>query len=202
MPINPKKVYDPDTKSGLTMKKTAGEDDMWNAIRILTEAEVLIGFPEETSERPPEENGLPSPVTNAVLGYIHDNGAPEVKIPARPFMIPGITNVLPAATEILGKAAQYALHGDKYKVREGYERIGLMGVSAIRSVIRAGIPPALADVTVKKRAAKGRKGAQAELNRRALGYGASLQLATPLMDTGEMLKSVSYVVRNRALRKK
>lgn len=189
-----------DGKSGLTVRIDT-LPDLRAAIKLLVRDEVLVGFPEETTERPPEE-GEKSNITNASLGYIHDNGAPEVNIPARPFMLPGMEAVQGKSTELLAKQAQYVLQGNVAKVGEGYERLGLLVVASIQNTITAGIGPALADSTVRRRAKKGRKGAQAELNRRAAGYGASLQLAKPLVDTAEMLKSVTYVVRNRNKRRK
>lgn len=171
------------------------------AMRMLGSREVLVGFPEDSTERE-EEGGAKAPITNAALAYIHDNGAPEVKIPARSFMVPAIDSVKPQVTNILKKAAEYGLQGNQDKVEEGFERVGMLGVKAIRDTINAGVPPALADSTVKARARKGRKGAQAELNRRDAGYGASLQLAKPLIDTAEMLKSSNYVVRPRSARSK
>lgn len=169
------------------------------ALQFLARDEVLVGFPEETTKRDdPESQG----VTNASLGYIHDNGAPEARIPARPFMIPGITIVLPKVEETLKKSAQYALNGKREKVAEGFQRIGLMAVGSIQSTINAGVPPPLADATVRERARKGRKGAKTELIVRSLGYSPTLQLAKPLIDTAEMLKSINYVVRNRNKRRK
>lgn len=184
--------------SGLKVKYD-GFEALEKSIARLARDEVLVGFPEDTTQRDDPDS---KDVTNAALGYIHDNGAPEANIPARPFMIPGITRVMPKVEATLHKMAQYGLAGDVAKIDEGFERIGFLGVDGITSTIREGVPPPLAELTLKKRAAKGRKGAQAELNRRAAGYGPSLQLATPLMDTNEMLKSVTYVVRNRSQRGK
>ena len=79
--------------------------------------------------------------------------------------------------------------------------MGLLGVASIRAVIDAGVGPPLSDYTVRRRAEKGRKGAQQELNRRAAGYGPTLILAKPLQDTNEMFKSINYVVRPRARRR-
>lgn len=175
--------------------------DLRAALKVLIRDEVLVGFPEETTERDePEERA--AGITNAALGYIHDNGAPEARIPARPFMIPGMTAVQGPVTDLLAKQAQYVLKGDAIKVSEGNTRLGMMVVDSIRATIVAGIPPPLAELTLKKRAARGRKGAKEELTRRANGYGASLDLAKPLIDTGEMMKSVTYVVRNRNKRRK
>ncbi len=186
-------------KNGDGLKvKYDGMPALQEAVARLARDEVLVGFPEDTTMRDDPES---KDVTNAALGYIHDNGAPEANIPARPFMIPGINKAMPKVESILKRMAQHGLAGDTAKIDEGFERIGFMGVDGITSTIREGVPPPLAELTLKKRAAKGRKGAQAELNRRAAGYGASLQLATPLMDTNEMLKSVTYVVRKRSQRK-
>lgn len=171
------------------------------AMAALASREVLVGFPEESADRPSEGGGKQS-ITNAALAYIHDNGAPEARIPARPFMIPAIESVKPQVTKTLARAAQYALAGEANKVDEGFERVGMLAVKAIRDTINAGIPPALAESTVRARARRGRKGAQEELNRRDAGHGASLQLAKPLIDTAEMLKSSNYVVRARSAREK
>lgn len=188
-----------DGKSGLTVR-TDSLQGLRDALAVLVRDEVLVGVPEETTERPPGVDKFE--VTNASLAYIHDNGAPEAKIPARPFMIPGIESVRDKVTKRLARAAQLVLSGDVKKVEDSYQAVGLEAQLAIQMRIRSGVPPPLADSTVRARARKGRKGAQAELNRRAAGYGPSLQLATPLMDTNEMLKSITYVVRNRNRRRK
>ena len=172
-------------------------DELNRALMLLVQREVLVGYPEDTTDRPPDDNGLPTPVTNAALAYIHDNGAPEVNIPARPFMLPGIESVLEPITDTLAKAAQYALAGQTTKVEQGFERVGFLGVQGIQGAIRRGVPPPLADATLRERARRGRKGAQKELDRRAKGLPPGIELATPLMDTNEMLKSTNYVIRRR-----
>lgn len=173
-----------------------GMPELRRALEKLAGREVLVGVPESKTERD-DPDSKAAGITNASLAYIHDNGAPEARIPARPFMIPGIERMLPFATDTLAQAARYGLAGEPQKVEDGFDRVGLAAVSAIQSTIREGIPPPLADATVRARAKKGRAGAQPELNRRAAGYGASLQLAKPLIDTSNMIKSITYVVRNR-----
>ena len=169
------------------------------AIARLARDEVLVGVPSETTDRK-NEDGTKSDITSAALAYIHDNGAPEAHIPARPFMIPGMEDAVPQVTKILAAGAKALLNGQPEKVNDAFVGAGLKAQLAIQNKINEGIPPPLADSTVRKRAAKGRKGAQEELNRRAAGYGASLQLAKPLVDTGEMRKSITYVIRNRSQR--
>lgn len=197
-----KKSYD-DGGSGLKIKKDR-VPELFAGLKLLTQNEVLVGVPSENSDRPPDPtNPKADGITNAELAYIHDNGAPEVNIPARPFMVPGINDAMPQNESIMRKQAQYAIDGKgAAKVNEGFERIGFNCVDKITSVIRAGVPPPLADRTVRNRLRKGDIKAQYELNRRAAGYGASTQIVKPLIDTAEMLKSLTYVVRPRSARKK
>lgn len=170
-------------------------EELEKAINLLLMSEVLVGFPEETTDRPDDPVSNPMKITNASLGYIHDNGAPEAHIPARPFMEPGMKSVEGQVTDTLAKAAQYALAGRSEAVGRGFERVGLIAVKGIQTTIRQGIPPPLADSTLRARAKKGRAGANKELERRAKGLAPGMHNAVPLMDTNEMLKSVSYVVR-------
>lgn len=169
------------------------------AIRVLARDEVLVGVPDEGTERV-NDDGTRADVTNASLAYIHDNGAPEANIPARPFMIPGMEDAAPQVTKALAAGARGVLAGRIQAAADSLVHAGLRAQLAIQNKINEGIPPPLADVTVQARARKGRKGAQEELNRRAKGFGASLQLAKPLVDTGEMRKSITYVIRPRSQR--
>lgn len=195
-----KKLYN-DKQNGMHVAQD-NMPELLATLKLLTNTEVLVGFPEETTKRDDPESQAQG-ITNAAIAYIHDHGAPDAKIPQRQFMTPGIESRLPEITELLAKTAKYVLAGaGKVKVEEGFNRVGLKAVNGIQSAIRAGIPPPLADSTVKARASKGRKGAQKELDRRANGLAPGLRYATPLMDTGEMLKSVTYVIRKRSARSK
>lgn len=175
--------------------------ELMATLRLLSAKEVLVGVPEENSERDDPESKAHG-ITNAVLAYIHDNGAPEQRIPARPFMIPGMTNAEPAVTKLLAKTGEYVLQGRKEKLDEGLARVGMEVVKSIQTVIRNGIAPPLALRTLQNRAARGRKGAKYEISWRDNGGAPSMQWAIPLMDTNEMLKSLSYTIRDRRQRKK
>lgn len=50
----------------------------------LVKKDVLVGIPDSAPER--EED---TPLSNAQIGYILDNGSPKANIPARPFLVPG-----------------------------------------------------------------------------------------------------------------
>ena len=174
-------------------------DDLKETLRALAMREVLVGVPAENDERPAVD-GKPSPVTNAVLAYVHDNGDPARNIPARPFMYPGMKAAEGQVTDLLARTAKYVLGGRPGKLEEGLARVGMAAVKGIQDVIRAGIPPPLADATLRARARRGRKGAQNEIFWRRNEGAPSMQWAIPLMDTNEMFKSITWVTRDRRQR--
>ncbi len=148
----------------------------------LAMSEVLVGFPEETTDegRDPAEDG--QPLTNAALAYIHDNGAPEVNIPARPFMIPAIEGAQKQIADQLARTARQVLVSSATgpllpgTVARGLAGVGIAAERAIKMKINEGIPPPLSEYTLRERARKGRKGAQAELDaRRICRHGGNAQ---------------------------
>ena len=189
-----------DAGNGLRIK--AGNLDKLVAdVLLLADVEVLVGFPEETTERDPDAES--KGITNAALGYIHDNGMPEQNIPARPFMEPGIKDAQDAITDKLSQVLRAASQGRGAGVVEtGMHQVGLIAKLAIQNKINEGIPPPLADSTLRQRARKGSKGAKAELARRAEGNAPSMAAAKPLIDTAQMRNAVNYVIRSRKKRSK
>lgn len=189
------------TKAGIHVKQDRLADLHQN-LAELVKREVLVGFPEESTERDPSEEE-PKDITNASLGYIHDNGQPEVNIPARPFMLPGMEEAADPVATILGNLAKKLLTAKtKITVEQGFHRAGLKAQATIRRKINEGIPPPLSEFTLRKRAAKGRKGAKKELMLRAQGEAPSTQFAKPLIDTGQLRNALTYVIRDRKKRKK
>lgn len=144
------------------------------AIRKLTENQALVGIPADNNQR--QQTG--QPITNAALGYIHENGSPAQNIPARPFLVPGVTNAQPRTIDLLTQGAKAALDGDAGAMDRALNAAGLNAVSEVKRKITAGIPPPLK----RPRRRKGRpRGGQ----------------QTPLIDTGQLLNSITYVVRKR-----
>ena len=173
-------------------------DELRASLKMLAEKEVLVGFPEDTSARTDAETKTPVDITNAALGYIHDTGAPEQNIPARPFMIPGIMEARESLTRQLFTAARAVLRREGVgAVEEGFERLGLKAQFALRKKINEGIPPPLSEWTLRDRARRGRVGAMWELAWRQAGAPASTELAKPLIDTGQLRNAINYVVRLR-----
>lgn len=167
--------------------------DLAAALRTLASVQILVGFPEDGEERK-EGTGM----TNASLGYIHDQGAPEANIPARPFMEPGIESVKDRITSELEDMAQRVMAGASTGSLEGqYHKVGLIAKLAIQNKINDGVPPPLAPSTLRARARRGSKGAMAELEQRRQGGNPSTSNAKPLVDTGQMRNAVNYAIRKR-----
>lgn len=185
--------------------------DVMRAISLLSTQQVLIGVPEGNASR---EKGT---INNAAIGYINENGGVihhpggtryitdaivgdkrvtrfvgkdfagrtkvtgphTITIPARPHLVPGVESVTGQAINRMRDAAKSALSGNPDAVEKNLNAIGLMGQNAVRAKIRSQLPPPLAASTLAKRRARGRNG------------------VTPLYDTGEYIKSITYVIRKR-----
>jgi hypothetical protein len=169
------------------------------ATRALTKQDVLVGVPGETNFKG-REAGEPS---NAALAYIHDNGAPEANIPARPFMRPGMKAAKKAIVVQLRLAGRAAIDGDSSKVTARLHAAGLAAVASIRAVITAGIPPPLAESTVEKRISRRASGTwrrkrRAEVAANAAGAAPGEGIFTPLVDTGALRAAITHVIRAKA----
>lgn len=160
----------------------------------LAKSEVLVGVPSDTTIRR-DETGM----TNAALAYIHDNGSPARNIPARPFMRPGMAAAKSEVIRAMKKGLELILDGSKDAEVVALNQAGLIAQARIREYINQGIAPPLADSTLKSRirARQGVKGAKAELASRRAGNAASTALAKPLINTGQLRNSITYVIRRK-----
>lgn len=148
--------------------------DFDKALAALTQSVVYVGIPADNTNRTDD-----APIGNAAIGYIQETGSPINNIPARPFLVPGIKSVADRLASIFRKAGQNALAGDLDAVQKGLNAAGIVAQSAVKARITAGIPPALAKSTLAARASRG-------VNR-----------TKPLIDTGQLLNSITYVIRKK-----
>lgn len=186
--------------------KGKGLEDLAKEIRLLATVEVLIGIPEEKTDREPDEDDK-SGLTNAALLYIHENGMPEQNIPERPSLGPAIAENTDEIERALKGIARRVLMGNPKAVEMGYHTLGMKMASAVKNKINDGIGPGLADSTLAARARSnkvtksGRKGARAEIERRALGGRrndqAGMDLAKPLVMTAQLRNAVTYAIRQK-----
>lgn len=169
-----------------TLDKTAA---MREAIRALDAGRVLAGIPEDKDAR----RDADTPIGNAAIGYIQENGSPANNIPARPFVRPGIKAVLVEVRELLRAGAREALRGNAGGVTTAFNKIGLLAVNSIRAKFVDNDWAPLADSTLAQRGRIGgkmpkkKRGEAREMPRRP----------NPLIVTGQLRKAITYVIRGR-----
>jgi hypothetical protein len=158
--------------SNLTSSGNAKFERIKQAFKDLRNIDVLIGIPQAEDSRAGE-------VGNAELLFIHTNGSPLRNIPARPVIEPALEDDAPVITDILAEATKAMLEGNEDKAFTLLEKAGLEGQGASQDWFdnpKNGWAPNSPTVI----AAKLKKGGTEP---------------KPLIDTGEMRKSITYVVR-------
>ena len=139
--------------------------------------ELVIGVTDETAERPGES------ITNADLVYIHEFGAPEANIPARPFMVPAVEASFPKMLKALRKAAHAAMSLNKGSTRsqsvqkKALQAAGEIAANAIKTKMEEGPFASLAKATLRARRRRGNYDTR------------------PLLDTKQLQDSITYEVR-------
>jgi hypothetical protein len=163
--------------------------ELRRALATLTSQDVLVGIPADKSAR--DDDG----VTNAQLGYIHETGSPLRNIPARPFLEPGIRAAQDKIVEQLKDAATRALDGDAGGVTAALNRAGIVAQNSVRARFVDNDWPPLSEASLNKRPP-----AQRDESGRVLKRGKSRRergALNPLIDTSQLRKSVTYVLRKR-----
>lgn len=168
-----------------------------DAITELTSEAVMAGFPADEKPREDEE-GNPSLITNAALGYIHNTGVPELNIPARPFMVEGIESKQTQIVTALEQTGIAALDGDRDATKAGLDSVGMLAQAGIRQKIVDGPFVPLKESTLRGRVQMGGDigtAAAAELASRRAGNAPNPDNVRPLNATGQMRNAVNYVIR-------
>ena len=154
------------------VKRTTKGDILAN-MRKLLGRDVLVGIPSTEAGR----EG--SPINNAAILYIMETGSPAANIPPRPTVGPGIRDARGKIDKAMESAARAAIRGDAAGVEAAMNRAGIEAVSAIQQRIRSNTPPPLAESTLAKRRRRG------------------VTRTNTLVDTGQMLKAVTYVIEKK-----
>src|SRR5260364_404888 len=148
-------------------------------MHLLVHKEVLVGIPADAPER--QEEDEPG---NAALGYLHETGSPARNIPARPFLVPGVRSAQKRINRYFEQSASAALDGHMEQVDKALHRAGLAAQNAVRAKMTEGPVKPLAESTLQARARRGHTPENAN--------------AKPLIDTGQLRKSITYVVRKKS----
>ena len=177
------------------------------ATQDLLRKDLLVGIPADSAPRPPEPGEKAAPPPNSLLGYLHEFGDDEKKIPARPFLMPGVENAKPQIVKGLEIAGRAVLDMQANGLEKGLTYAGEFAVASVQKKIIDGPFAPLSARTLEDRARRrndnGRlkqgetnKAARRELANRAAGELPSAD-AKPLYDTHSLFSSVTFVVRDK-----
>ena len=144
-------------------------NDLKKQINILKNTVVKVGY-FENSKR---VNGLP----NAYIASIHEFGSPTNNIPPRPTLGPALQNNQEEFSKIIANSFRNGT------IKDGFEMIGQLAVSKVKSEIATLKSPPLKEGTIRAR-----------LRGKKQGKSVSLTVAKPLVHTKQMLQAVNYEV--------
>lgn len=162
-------------------------NDLVKSIKFLNENYVLVGVPDESTDRKEKD------VTNAELLFIHTNGSPINNIPPRPVIEPALYNDKDRLNTMLAKVFDYISKGDKASAIAQLKRVGMRAQNVCRAWFvdpDNGWPPnspATREAKIRKFRKYNKDGTYEP---------------RPLIDTGELRKSITYVLSLRGRRSK
>lgn len=146
-------------------------------VDMMVGTQVMVGVPATEALRKPEPGEKGAPPNNAFLAYIHEHGDAAGRIPARPFLQPGVNDNRENIERGMRAVALAALNGNPAAVDRGLHRVGLSTQASVRRKITTGPFLPLAERTLAKRRARGRTGTK------------------PLIDTAQLRNAINYVLR-------
>lgn len=152
------------------------------ALKFLKENSVYVGISEDTSNREDEDKA--TGVTNAELLFIHTNGSPINNIPPRPVIEPALKDDSERISQMMKKAGELAMEGKESEAIQQLKKTGMRGQNVSRAWFTSpnnNWPPNSPSVDAAKRA-KGSTDPK------------------PLIDTGELRKSITYFISQRGMR--
>lgn len=150
-------------------------------LKKLSKLDLLVGVPQEEGNRDKRRDYKTKKIvkdenieiTNAELMFIHSQGSPARNIPKRPTIEPTIEENQKTISEKFKKIAQSMLD-NKSDGKEELEKLGIWVVNKIKARFGSDELAPLKEATIK---AKGSD--------------------RPLIDTGQLRNSVTYIVRNK-----
>jgi hypothetical protein len=145
-------------------------EEVLKVVRTMDRERVMVGFPQGSGPRRGKAK-----INNASLAYIHEHGAPRANIPARPFLNPGVRDAEPQIDRIFRAGAIAALNSKQPASGVGrlvLNQVGVAAVSAVQRKMTTGPFAPLKPATIKRK-----------------------KSSRPLIDTGQLRASVTWVVR-------
>lgn len=165
-----------------------GWKEIKEQLKLLGEnPKVAIGIRgDKAKEKAVDADGKPTPFQLWQIGTVHEFGAPNAKIPARPHISATIDSNVNTYNALKRKLVEQILTPySKIDVIKGLEILGEKVLSDIRKRIRAGLQPPWSNATRNER-----------YNR----AGGKIVAETPLIDTGQYINALSYEVEKKGLK--
>jgi len=168
-------------------------DELIRNIERAVRTEVLVGIPRATAMREGDT------ISNAEIAYINEHGDPVRRIPPRPFMEPGLQRCRDRVSAVMAEGVQVLVKGRHLLWYA--KKVGLICQASIRGVFRDNNWKPLSPRTIMARAQrtvakhkgfadKTARGQQSELQRELARRAGD----RPLIDTGALRQSITYVV--------
>ena len=196
-----------------TIKRSGpGLGPIEKAVAQLNRTRLLVGIP-SGSRRDPEPGEKGTPPSNGVLGYILDHGDPQMNLPPRPFLRPGVRAARTEISKGMRRAATGALSGKLAEIKAGFDQAGLAAQVSVQATMQAGGFAPLSDRTIEARARRrnpetgrllgdGRsRDARSFLKLRGEGVPDAVLhdagFAKPLLDTYSLYRSIQYIVETK-----
>ena len=176
-------------------KEISNEAKIYNVIKDIAKLKVFVGVPEDKTTRKGSQE-----INNAQLVYLHTNGSPLHKIPARPIIEPAIEaeDNKEAIAKKLGEAARDTLDGKKGDAKTALKQAGQIGQDAARGWFedpRNGWAQN-SELTALRKLKKLKGKARAEAMARISDGEAPEDVSRPLIDTGQLRKSIIWVMKD------
>jgi hypothetical protein len=194
-------------KPGLEVKVDRLKEVL-TALEGLTLDRVYVGVPEKTAgKRTDKESG--ERINNAQLARIHEYGAPAAHIPPRPFLVPGIMHAHDQIAGDLREGARKCLDDlNPNAAEQALKKAGSHAAAQVQQEFTDNSWEPLAESTLEARWKKLDMDAAARrLTRKAKKENWSddkwdeefdkAVRQNPLIDTGSLRASISYVVRKK-----
>jgi hypothetical protein len=177
-----------------------GESFIKEAMGTLENAKVYVGIPEAETNRESQKDE----VTNAGLLFIHTNGSPIRHIPARPVIEPSIEANHEPLEQGLHATADYVLDGKKAEANQMLKKVGTLGANGAkkwftdpRNGWRQNSPETIRRKLSKLTGKRLRKALNVlnsvSENMPLVGMSALDELNTPLINTGQMRRAITWV---------
>ena len=148
-------------------------------LESMADIDVRVGYIGDINERIIETENVDN-LNNATLAYLHENGSPARKIPARPFLGPSFDENKDNAVSLIAKGLSEVLRQDRPNAQMYipiFEKVGMFLRDRAKDwIVQQRFNSPLSYRTLEAREAKGFKGEKA------------------LIETGQLLNGITYKV--------